>query len=79
MQVTLAAQINYNAPHQKLNLVIYPDFFEGDQDSIIWLDEIEKAFAANLKLEEEELEEETLEQLIKEEIGKEEKVNNPSE
>ncbi|CAG8700255.1 18467_t:CDS:2, partial [Dentiscutata erythropus] len=48
MQVAPAPQVNYNAPNWKLNLVAYPDFTGGDQDPVSWLDEVEKAFAANL-------------------------------
>ncbi|CAG8651898.1 1826_t:CDS:1 [Ambispora leptoticha] len=46
MQATPAAQIN--VLHQELNLVSYPDFARSDQDLMPWLDEVEKAFAANL-------------------------------
>ncbi|CAG8795218.1 1238_t:CDS:2, partial [Cetraspora pellucida] len=48
MQAAPAPQINYNAPAHELNLVMYPDFAGGDQDPMTWLDEVEKAFAANL-------------------------------
>lgn len=48
MQVAPAPQVNYNAPNRELNLVSYPNFLGGDQDSMTWLDEVEKAFAANL-------------------------------
>ncbi|RIA99862.1 hypothetical protein C2G38_2237078 [Gigaspora rosea] len=46
MQAALAPQINI--PNRELNLVLYPDFAGGDQDPMTWLDEVEKAFAANL-------------------------------
>ncbi|CAG8559382.1 16235_t:CDS:2 [Cetraspora pellucida] len=48
MQAAPAPQINYNAPAREINLVMYPDFAGGDQDPMTWLDEVEKAFAANL-------------------------------
>ncbi|RIB03388.1 hypothetical protein C2G38_2225196 [Gigaspora rosea] len=47
-EVAPAPQINYNAPNRELSLVSYPDFLEGDQDPLTWLDEVEKAFATNL-------------------------------
>lgn len=46
MQAAPAPQIN--VPNRELNLVAYPDFSGGDQDPMTWLDEVEKAFAANL-------------------------------
>lgn len=48
MQAAPASQINYNAPNRELSLVPYSDFFGGDQDPLMWLDEVKKAFAANL-------------------------------
>ncbi|RHZ80128.1 hypothetical protein Glove_139g98 [Diversispora epigaea] len=32
---------------RELNLIPYPDFYGSDQDPIIWIEEIKKAFMAN--------------------------------
>jgi hypothetical protein len=40
--------VNVAAPNREMNLVAYPDFFGGDQDPITWIEEIEKAFDANM-------------------------------
>ncbi|CAG8671044.1 17219_t:CDS:1, partial [Racocetra fulgida] len=45
-QINIPA-INLPAYNYKLNLVAYPDFFSEEQDFIIWLEDIEKAFKAN--------------------------------
>lgn len=40
--------VHIAAPNREMNLVSYPDFFGGDQDPITWIEEIEKAFDANM-------------------------------
>ncbi|CAG8610333.1 14418_t:CDS:2, partial [Ambispora leptoticha] len=45
-QINIPA-INLPAQNHELNLVPYPDFSGGEQDSITWLEDIKKAFEAN--------------------------------
>jgi hypothetical protein len=47
LQNAPAPVVNVAAAQRELNLVSYPDFHGGDQDPITWIEELEKAFAAN--------------------------------
>src|SRR4051794_25904613 len=35
-------------PNREMNLVVYPDFFGGEQDPITWIEEVEKIFDVNM-------------------------------
>ncbi|CAG8611366.1 1693_t:CDS:1, partial [Dentiscutata heterogama] len=48
MQAALAPQINYNPSNWELNLVAYSYFLGGNQNPMTWLNDVEKAFVANL-------------------------------
>ena len=48
LQNTQPPVVNIAAPNREMNLVSYPDFFGGEQDPITWIEEVEKAFDANM-------------------------------
>ncbi|CAG8768186.1 3267_t:CDS:2 [Cetraspora pellucida] len=41
-------QVNVPRTNRELSTVPYQDFYVGDQDPITWLEDIEKAFDANM-------------------------------
>ncbi|CAG8611033.1 11567_t:CDS:1, partial [Cetraspora pellucida] len=41
-------QVNVPGTNRELSTVLYQDFYGGDQDPITWLEDIEKAFDANM-------------------------------
>ncbi|CAG8642943.1 1640_t:CDS:1 [Cetraspora pellucida] len=48
LQGTPHIQVNVPETNRELSTISYQDFYGGDQDPIIWLEDIKKAFDANI-------------------------------